>query len=693
MKTRTGLTSDKFVGETRRAWQDRRPRSGRPNPTVLLGGAEIDFTHNGSATPVAETGTASAARGLPDLGTAIAVDGGALYRAAEEPGHFLHVASALRVAGLEDGSGLPDLSLELVRGKTPSAPPKPYGVLDLRVAAGEPAPGALEAARGQDPRAFITPALFGNGFVRLQVVAGQGALAPALREELAQPVALASNGLDSTRLIRRLTPEAALLLRGALIDGALTVVAVAELSLRGLAERLPATVSFSPRTLLDALLQRADSQQRIAVSAITDLWAGGAPLLASTGTDGVEPRQLAQALTDWTIAAYAVPAAAAGAEVAPTVQLKRPATFEPKLTWDLSRGRTTTRMLVLRLDPFEAARELGGKQFWHETIVPALETGITQIDVDTNFPHPMVNVARAGVQMRAAPFPPDRVNELSAGLLFDAREAPQAVKWRLSAKEQLKYTYACFAFVRLGSTTKRVDKPTVTSTARRLLLGVDDLPVDLVPVAAGERLLADASVHGALTDGTTRVEFALTSAQPRVSVALLPGTAERFSLALEARPLAGGAPVALAPLPARASSSTSRASRSTGRRPWTSPSTSTSTCRWWHSSCCPSATVMTPRRRRCWRSHPTSRTSSSPISTRRRLTPATATGCTGPRRGRRCARPAARWRCAPPRSRSLRAAATSSSRTSTAFRPPSLTRHFVIPLRPGPERDPVGGRW
>ena len=179
---------------------------------MLLGGAEIDFTHNGSATPVAETGTASAARGLPDLGTAIAVDGGALYRAAEEPGHFLHVASALRVAGLEDGSGLPDLSLELVRGKTPSAPPKPYGVLDLRVAAGDPAPGALEAARGQDPRAFITPAVFGDGFVRLQVVAGQGALAPALREELAQPFALASNGLDSTRLIRRLTPEAALLL-------------------------------------------------------------------------------------------------------------------------------------------------------------------------------------------------------------------------------------------------------------------------------------------------------------------------------------------------------------------------------------------------------------------------------------------------------------------------------------------------
>ena len=79
------------------------------------------------------------------------------------------------------------------------------------------------------------------------------------------------------------------------------------------------------------------------------------------------PGELAQALTDWTIAAYAVPAAAAAAaaRVTPTVQLKRPATFEPKLTWDLSRGRTTTRMLVLRLDPFEAARELGSKQFSH----------------------------------------------------------------------------------------------------------------------------------------------------------------------------------------------------------------------------------------------------------------------------------------------------------------------------------------
>ena len=247
------------------------PPIGRPDPRCFLE-CRDRFHPQRFGDTVAETGTASAARGLPDLATAIAVDGGALIAPPRNPGTSCTSPRPCASPGSRTALGLP-----ISRSARPRQ--DPFGAAEaLRRAGPARRRGRAGAgrARSRSPgrtAAFLTPALFGHGFVRLQVVAGQGALAQALREELAQPVAIATDGLDSTRLIRRLTPEAALLLRGALIDGALTVRrGCGTVTARARRASARDRHLLPTRTLLDALLQRADSQQRIAVSAITDLW-------------------------------------------------------------------------------------------------------------------------------------------------------------------------------------------------------------------------------------------------------------------------------------------------------------------------------------------------------------------------------------------------------------------------------------
>jgi len=502
----------------------------------------------------------SHARGLVALGEAIAVEGGTLYRAAEERAHLIHVPAALELGSRRDGD--PDLSVELVRGESPLRPPAPYGVLDLRVTTPAPSAAVLEAARALDPAALVTPASFAGGYLRLRVLAGRGAVDGALVDELERPQAIASDGLGSARMIRRLTPDLAVLLREILRDGALTISAVAELRLPVLAERASVAVTFDPRALLDALAAAADERSQIGVDAIVALWAreDGVALTRSDGLTDANRSRVARILADWTVAQFAVPVAAPGRDVVATVRLQPPADIEAELTWDLSRGRTSTRIVVLALDPLAQARRLvaagGIDRFWRETVVPALETGIVHIDVDTNLPHP-IRGATTGVLLRAAANPPERVHELSEALLFEESQPRRRVVWRMSAKEPLRYERSTFALLREDGATRRVEGPVTVSEDRQMLLGVDDLPVDLVAIGAGEALLADAVVRGACVRAgepaaaSQRVTFELSAPRPQVAIAVAEGTAEQYAIELQACPHDGSACVSLGPLPAR----------------------------------------------------------------------------------------------------------------------------------------------
>lgn len=509
------------------------------------------------------------ARGLPDLGSPLGSSGVRFFPSVDEPDHLIHVPDALEIAPRAGEPDLPDLSVEVVRGQSPFHPPEPYGVLDFRVRPPQVGLDILQQARAEVPGATVKPAVFHGGHLRLALVAGSSAADEATIADLETASPVTSNGLDGGRVIRRMTPQAALLLREVLKAGALTFVALAEMSLRGLADRVPAKVSFDPPALLETLSARADEQSRISYEAIVALWAdeGAVPLAAAEGLDGVDRTRLARALADWTVAFHAEPAAAAGVDVIPTVRI-RPDTAEPeRTTWDLSRGRRTWRIVVLRLDPFAAARRLAGgdglARFWSETVVPPLDPGGVDIEVDTNLPDPMLGVLEAGVELQAPPNPPHRVHALSGVVLFGRDTEAQRITWRLAPGEPLGYQYSTFVVVQRSGSVQRLQGVARTIATPWLLVGVADLPVQLVSVGAGPGLLRHAVIRGvcrsdedapgpdAGDSAAPDLAFELSTEQPQVALALPHDDTDRFRLDIQACSLADShACVALDPLPA-----------------------------------------------------------------------------------------------------------------------------------------------
>lgn len=529
-------------------------------------------------------------RGVPDfsqpidlqtgLTSAATSTGWRLYPAADESNLFVYVTSRLEIARREKSSR-PDFSIESVRGVNPFRPPKPYGVLDFRL---RPTPFAVEALQELQqkyPNASVTPALFMRGWLRLQLLADTTSsddMSAAI--EFNTPSPLASNGLDSTRCLRRLTPDQLNLLTDILQDRTLPLTAWAEMELWGLAPRLPVRLDFEPAALLAALRQQADAQECLPYSSLVDFWLARLtsdgefsfdPTIvilndagAVSGDPAAGPVQtlLAQVLADWTAADFAEMTASplldSGSEtLRPTCRLVEPAQLPALLRWDLRQDKLVPVPVVLKFDPFDAVQQLveadGLSAVLTETIVPPLETGFVSLTLAANLPDHLKGVVHLGVDLFAPPHPPERVQPLTASLLLDDTQSLQTVNWRFSPIEEVKYQYSGFAIVTLPSSTGspkicRLESQAKPYSKNYLLLSIADFPLGFVPVQASDLLLGEALVIGRCnyTDPDSgipiEVTFELNTAQPVVTLCL-PATAISMArLHLEAHTLEDGDP-------------------------------------------------------------------------------------------------------------------------------------------------------
>jgi hypothetical protein len=505
------------------------------------------------------------AAGLVDFSTELKAGGERLFGVVDEAGAFVHVPGRLELA-TEDG--LPDLSLGVVRGASPGQPPEPHGTIDLRVRPAPVSGEVLAHARRHAAGARVSSVVFDGGYLRLQATAGTDPTDEALLDELERPLPVASNGLDSARASGRLHPDAALLLREVLTAGGMTVTAVAEMSLRGLAPRLPAKVAFRAAALRAALGARSDAQARITDAGLQALWEDGAVAFDDAdGLDDVQPATLAQALADWTVAHFGTAVASPGRDVTATWRLDLDETGDEVLTWDLWHGRTTRRIAVLTLDPFAAARRAvdarGLDAVWHETVVPPLEAGAVEVEVRTNLPEDASGILRWGAELRAPANPPARVHELSQALVFDDPQSAERFSWQLAPGEELRYEHQTLAVLRVGDGVQQHRGPRVPSNDRSLLIGAGDMPVRLIAVGAGGGLLRHATVHAILRrageeekeddSGSPGTAFELSRDKPRATIALPPeDEGDELRLEIEACDLDDADRcAALEPLPAR----------------------------------------------------------------------------------------------------------------------------------------------
>ena len=514
------------------------------------------------------------AHGLPDFAAPLELEDAVLYPAAGEVNHFICLPRRLEVAPRADRAGKPDFSLELVRGQSPFLPPEPYGVLDFRVRPASFSATALAAARASNAGAVVTPVLFQRGYLRLQVTTGSTTLSPAQLAELETPFPLVSNGLDTVRFIRRLSPEAATLLKEVLVEGRLTFSAVAEMEILGRADRMSARVTFQRSDLQAALAAVADAQARLTYEDIVTFWMQAPdrlPLAVTGDSTAGDQERLARALADWTVASFTTFVAAPDA-VVPTWQLKDGSENDSAETWDLSQERMVPRVTLLQLDPFQAAQQLvateGLEAVWQETVVPPLESGVATLVVGTNLPHAVHGILKLGVSLLAPPKPPLRPHPLSDSLLFDDPEELHRINWRFSPQEPVRYEYTTFVLLREAGTIRRLLGEPTPHDSTYLLVGANDFPLSFIVIGASELLLQEANVRGIYyrsaegapgngPDGVSdaplpdAISFALSLEQPQVSLALPREAVPAFEISLEACAHTDGASLPLGPFPAR----------------------------------------------------------------------------------------------------------------------------------------------
>src|SRR5215213_3087649 len=104
-------------------------------------------------------------QGLPDFEQPIQVEGAQVFFPYQGNGPHLLTPDGLEVA--ERGDGAVDFQLDVVRGRTPLLPPKPYGVLDLRLCARYRMEASLRLLRELRPAAMLAPIGFTAGWLRL----------------------------------------------------------------------------------------------------------------------------------------------------------------------------------------------------------------------------------------------------------------------------------------------------------------------------------------------------------------------------------------------------------------------------------------------------------------------------------------------------------------------------------------------
>ncbi|NTU81930.1 MAG: hypothetical protein HGA45_21555 [Chloroflexales bacterium] len=493
--------------------------------------------------------------GLPDFATALATEGAQLFAPYGEQGPMLLTPGALAVAEAEAGG--PDFLLETVRGRTPLLPPRPYAALDFRLRASYALAEALAVARQQIVGARVAPLALSGGALRL----GGGAVPNDLRRR----IPLAWNGLGLARCALRISIETAGLLIEGLRGAVLPIHAYADLVIIGVAPRLPHTVSFDPHALLVALAAAADSEGRMAYSALGAFFQrelGALPVSVGGAVAQDERTLLAESLIDHTLQRFGQIIAPPDDGAEPWVALAPGASLGAgRFTWDLAEPLLASRPLTLRLDPFAAARAVvdrrGIEAVTRATVVPSLPSGALAVMVTANLPAEREGVTALGVNLCAPARPPQRPQAALATALLEPPADSARVTLRLSPREPAAYTYTTFAVLADAGGAEEVRGEPTEHTGDLLELGGEQFPLDSIAVSAEPALLERALVRctrrrpaAGGAGAPLEYSFALTLERPVRSLALPRGAAAGASLTVDAEEPGGAGRLRLGPLPA-----------------------------------------------------------------------------------------------------------------------------------------------
>lgn len=496
-------------------------------------------------------------QGLPDFARPIVAEAAHIFYPYEGVGPFLLTPDRLEVASRPDNT--PDFALDIIRGRTPLLPPQPYGVLDFRLQAHYRTEESLGIVREHQSAATIAPTAFRSGFLHLQA----GTPTEEIPAELLHPIALAWNGLGNTRSTMRLSLDGAVLLRRALQNATLLLVAVCELELIGVSPRLPLTVSFDPPVFLQALQALANQQGAVGLEALEAFFRQDQAELPLTfhgaaPADDQGRQDFAETMVDHVRQRFGSFVPSPAADMAPYIALNDADLGSGRFVWDLGVPLVAARTVTLQLQPLAAAQQLvqerGLDAVVHERVVPPVPRGTLSVAVSANLPKAREGVYSLGVDLYAAPRMPQRPQARVATVEFEAPQDATTATLALSPGEPAEYTYTTFAVVRDAGGIERLQGEEIAHTGDVLNLTTEDFPLEFVAIAGAPALLELAVLEGTLRrmDGEQKVEqpFKLSLEQPELVLALPLGT-KGAMIEITARERAGTGELRLEPMPAQ----------------------------------------------------------------------------------------------------------------------------------------------
>jgi hypothetical protein len=437
-------------------------------------------------------------RGLPDWGQP--ADAGAVTGyLGHETGRLLVLPDALVLAQGPDGQ--PEFRLSAVRPMVPTPGQQGHGQLEMALA-------LRSGAASPDGLVQAVPAL--RGWLVLS------AEALDLPDELRAPIDLRCSGTGAADLSLPLHPEGVAFIERVLVEGALPVLARADLEIAGVARRVAGRITVDHAALSAAVLAGLAPQ---------DLRAGleRDPSAMGVRIDSDDP--------------FAVEAAVDHLRAQLCGGPMRPGPDGLLLVWDgavpttgrsvldLSTAVMATRQTQLLLDPFAAARRLAGQgALVHRVTTAPLQAGQHRVSLGANLPRPLAGPLSVGARLVIPPRPPVRMHEIREDVEF-ADNAPVSRVLRLAPNESLAWRVEGTVWLPTpdGRGAALTVGPMIEGTGPEIELRPHDFPLGFVRIAASAALLAVASVGVTLRSEGLTARAVLTSAAPETALAL-PGT-------------------------------------------------------------------------------------------------------------------------------------------------------------------------
>lgn len=488
----------------------------------------------------------------PDWRSPLAVAERIAYAAYDQPGRFLLPPQAL-AAHAADGDT--PMRLDIVQQDRGNALAR-YSILSLAFAVDFGLDAARLAAFDLGQRVQLAPLAAEGGWLRLDAVQALD-LPPALGELL--PLDAAS--LSALNLAVRLDSAATDLFVAALQRGLLAVGANAWLRVRGVAERVPLSLSFDPAALLAAVRALAGGGSEIDAALLRQRLID-APQTLGLGLaerSGDIPKEtLADAVLDRIAARFAAPKPSPANEPAGVRLAFDAAAMAPgRVQWNLADALLAPRLLVLQADPLGPLRTLPAGAL-HDRIVRrfdvrALASGWRSLSVRANLPDRRVGVVSSQVEVQVPAKPPARMFTLKASAPLAAADKPVSLDLRLSPTETLAYQWQTSAVLLSEGRAETIKGPLRSGEREHLLVGPDDFGLRLLPVEAEPALLQQADIEIECT-GTRKgkpwsARGVLDAARPELAFAV-PFDVDEASIRAVARARSDGAQRAMAAVPA-----------------------------------------------------------------------------------------------------------------------------------------------